>query len=210
MAITNKKCSRCGETKDLVKFSRQKGGTGGRAAACKDCRSTEGHEWHIKNKLKVSKRKKEWRDANKEIHARRGKKWKTENRDKVKESWRKCAKKRRSTLIGKLNANTSCAIYYSLSSGTKAKQHWETLVGYNVEQLKKHLEKQFTEGMTWDNYGKWEIDHKIPISAFNYETPSDIDFKQCWSLSNLQPLWKFDNRSKWNRLTKPFQPSLTI
>jgi 5-methylcytosine-specific restriction endonuclease McrA len=66
--------------------------------------------------------------------------------------------------------------------------------------------------MTWGNYGRhgWHIDHRIPISAFNFKAPTDIDFKKCWALSNLQPLWSHENQKKYNKLLKPFQPSLNL
>jgi hypothetical protein len=64
--------------------------------------------------------------------------------------------------------------------------------------------------MSWDNYGKWHIDHKIPVTAFNFERVDDVDFKRCWSLKNLQPLWALDNIVKGNKVEAPFQPSLSI
>jgi hypothetical protein len=65
--------------------------------------------------------------------------------------------------------------------------------------------------MNRENYGLfWEVDHKIPVAAFNFQTPEDPDFKKCWSLKNLQPLGKSENRRKQDRVDKPFQPSLTI
>ncbi|OKP79784.1 hypothetical protein BTE77_06750 [Ensifer adhaerens] len=67
-----------------------------------------------------------------------------------------------------------------------------------------HLEAQFTDGMTWDNYGEWHVDHIIPLAAHNYETTDDIDFKRAWAMSNLQPLWAIDNHRKRDRiLTTP-------
>ena len=94
--------------------------------------------------------------------------------------------------------------------GKKSGRGWETLVGYTVKQLEKHLKKRFADGMTWGLFlqGKIHIDHKIPISVFNYEKPEDDDFKKCWALKNLQPLWAKDNVSKNNNLDKHFQPSL--
>ena len=67
-------------------------------------------------------------------------------------------------------------------------------------------------GMTWETHGKygWHIDHKIPISAFNFESPKDLDFKKCWALINLQPMWAKENIRKGAKVEKPFQPSLTI
>jgi len=78
-------------------------------------------------------------------------------------------------------------------------RHTFISVGYNVIQLMQHLEKLFQPGMTWDNYGEWHIDHKIPASWFKYNNVDDKQFKQCWSLKNLQPLWRFENLSKNNK-----------
>ena len=64
--------------------------------------------------------------------------------------------------------------------------------------------------MSWENMDEWHIDHIIPKSAFNFETYKDMDFKRCWSLSNLQPLWAGENSRKHNHLEKAFQPSLRI
>jgi len=78
----------------------------------------------------------------------------------------------------------------------KGGRRWEDLVGYTLGELMDHLESKFTEGMTWDNMGKWRIDHVRPISSFNFETVDDPDFKKCWSLENLQPLWGGQNLGK--------------
>ena len=73
-----------------------------------------------------------------------------------------------------------------------------------------HLEVRFQPGMSWDNYGEWHIDHIVPLAAFNYETPDDLDFGRAWALENLQPLWAKENIRKWCRLERPFQPSLRL
>lgn len=71
---------------------------------------------------------------------------------------------------------------------------------YTPEDLVSHLESQFSEGMTWDNYGTWwEIDHKAPVSWFKVKSIGDRAFNKCWALANLQPLLKRANRSKSNR-----------
>ena len=54
--------------------------------------------------------------------------------------------------------------------------------------------------MTIDNYGLWEIDHIIPRSFFKYRSPRNKQFKKCWALENLQPLWKSENRKKGNKI----------
>lgn len=57
----------------------------------------------------------------------------------------------------------------------------------------------FQPGMTWENYGKWHIDHKTPDSWFQYNSINDDGFKKSWALENLQPMWAKDNLSKGNK-----------
>lgn len=68
---------------------------------------------------------------------------------------------------------------------------------YTTEELIKHLESMFEEGMSWDNYGEWHIDHIKPCSMFDHTDREQ--FLECWSLDNLQPLWKIDNLVKGDR-----------
>ena len=71
----------------------------------------------------------------------------------------------------------------------------EELLGYTAEELKNHLESLFKEGMTWENQGKWHIDHRIPQSYF-----TSIDqINECFALDNLKPEWGEWNMSKGNR-----------
>ena len=58
------------------------------------------------------------------------------------------------------------------------------LVGCSPEDVMKHLESKFTEGMTWDNYGEWHIDHIRPCASFNLEEPAEQ--KKCFNWSNLR------------------------
>lgn len=73
------------------------------------------------------------------------------------------------------------------------------ILGYSKEELKNHLEKQFTKDMTWKAFrnGDIHIDHIKPQSLFNLKDINDI--KKCWSLNNLQPLWAKDNIAKSNK-----------
>ena len=68
--------------------------------------------------------------------------------------------------------------------------------GYSIKELKKHLENQFTDGMTWKAFmsGKIHIDHIKPIAA--HDLTNQEEFLSCWALSNLQPLWARDNLVK--------------
>lgn len=94
----------------------------------------------------------------------------------------------------RINMNFSRRMRKALN-GLKDGMSWEMLVGYNLTELKQHLEGLFTSGMTWENYGEWHIDHIKPVSSFNFDTINN-EFNKCWSLDNLQPLWAKDNLSK--------------
>lgn len=111
----------------------------------------------------------------------------------------------------KLKLNMACSINQSLK-GSKNGRSWEKLVGYTLNDLIRHLEKQFMPGMTWENRGRggWHIDHIVPVSAFNFNSIEDVDFKKCWALKNLRPLWETENLRKGNKINKPFQPSLAM
>jgi len=73
----------------------------------------------------------------------------------------------------------------------KSKRTFE-YIGCSAEQLKKHLEDQFSEGMTWDNYGTWHVDHKTPTSRASTEE----ELMKLCHYTNLQPLWEKDNLCK--------------
>ncbi len=138
-------------------------------------------------------------------------KWRENNPEKYREAYLKTQRKNRITPQGKLNNMMGRSIWTAIK-GNKRGMKWEDLVGYTVDQLKKHIEKQFLPGMTWKNYSHktWHIDHIIPKCVFNYQNPEDIDFKRCWALKNLRPMWASENMKKGNNLHKPFQPALAI
>ena len=71
------------------------------------------------------------------------------------------------------------------------------LTGCSKNDLLKHLESKFTEGMTFENYGEWHIDHIRPCASFNLEDPEEQ--KKCFHWTNLQPLWALDNIRKGDK-----------
>ena len=168
--------------------------TGGKPAADK--------RYATKNKEKLSKYYKEWsnenRDKLKEYHSN----WREENKEHINKYKRDYERnRRREDPKYRLGIRTRTAVYTCLKEANVAKYRSTfVLLGYTLEELMSHLEKQFTEGMTWDNYGEWHVDHKIPMASFNFETTEDREFKLCWCLDNLQPLWGSDNLSKGTKL----------
>lgn len=96
----------------------------------------------------------------------------------------------------------TCQINQTLSEiGEPRKYHWSRLLGFSVADLIAHLESRFTEGMNWDGFlkGDIQIDHDSPQSWHPYTSSKDANFKFCWRLQNLQPLFSFDNKSKGAR-----------
>ena len=72
------------------------------------------------------------------------------------------------------------------------------LLGCRIEELKKHLENKFEDGMDWNNYGVWHIDHIIPCANFDFSDPKQQ--KICFHYTNLQPMWGEHNIKKGSRL----------
>ena len=174
-------------------------------------------EWRAKNKDRIKEINKLRRLRNPEKVRAESAKSQRKNRahrNAYKRKWREENKERIKDTMP-INQKICMVIAASIRNclyGKKKGQHWETVVGYTLVKLMKHLEKLFEPDMSWENYGKygWHIDHKIPISAFNFETPNDLDFKRCWALKNLQPLEAKKNQSKSAKVERPFQPSLAI
>lgn len=91
------------------------------------------------------------------------------------------------TIRGMLNRVIKC---------TKQNKNTNTfkMLGYTAEEFREHIEGRWMQGMSWENHGEWHIDHIKSIKAHIDEGVTDI--KIINALTNLQPLWAFDNLSK--------------
>ena len=78
------------------------------------------------------------------------------------------------------------------------------LVGCSREELTKHVEQQFTDGMSWSNMGDWHIDHKVPCSLFDLSIQAER--ARCFHCSNLRPMWARDNISKGDSIPDEMTP----
>lgn len=231
-----KQCRICGEIKPITEFNKTYKWYSNRCKSCqaiymkkwcddnKDKRKAQEaerylnnkqkhaekcHAYYVLNKEKIKAKASEYRLKNKETLAQKAKERRLSKEHK--EKWYREYKSNRYKEDSRfrLNHNISAGIRTSLR-GKKEGRKWEELVGYTLDQLKKHIERQFQPGMSWNNYGEWHIDHEIPISAFNFSTFQDLDFQRCWALKNLRPLWKETNLKKHAKLSRPFQPSLQL
>jgi len=105
----------------------------------------------------------------------------------------------------------SDGIHRALKKGSHGRS-WRTMVPYNADQLIRRLKKTIPDGYTWEDFlnGDLHLDHKIPVSAFDFEKPEDIDFQRCWSLKNLQLLPALENMKKGDRFEGTFQTSFAL
>jgi len=159
-------------------------------------------KWRDNNKEYMSNKSKSWYEQNKEHRKQYLKEYREKNIDNIRKTKRDYERNRKaSDPLYKLISNFRTAIYQVLKENNVEKNgHYFDILGYTPEELIVHLENQFTEGMTWDNYGEFHVDHKLPISSFNIKEIGDKEFMKCWSLDNLQPMWGEENIRKSNKI----------
>lgn len=143
------------------------------------------------NKEKRKKYEKDYIKNNQEKLKEYRKKYFQQNKDKIKE---KLKNRRKIDLNFKISSNLRARIRNAIQIGNK-KNTTKELLGCSIEELKIYLEKQFRDGMNWDNYGSfWHIDHIKPCCTFDLSLESEQ--KQCFNFKNLQPLLKEENLRK--------------
>jgi len=192
-------CSKCKTTKSITEFRKNTHQRDGLQTYCKPCEN--------KSKSKrpsTQKYLRKWCKLNSEKIAlyrknNPNKLWQNKNPDKMQAAQKKSYRKRIKDIKTRLSYVVRSGIRYSLRKNGKSLPTF-SLLDFTIEELKQHLENQFQKGMLWGNYGEWEIDHIKPIASFNYNSPQHSDFKKCWALSNLQPLWAKENRKKSAKL----------
>jgi hypothetical protein len=153
-------------------------------------------------KERLKKNHKKWAEQNKEHRKQYLKEYREKNIDNIRKTKRDYERNRKSRdPLYKLISNFRTAIYQVLKENNveKNKSYFDILQ-YTPEELINHLEKQFTDTMTWDNYGVWHVDHKLPITSFDIREMGDKEFMRCWCLDNLQPMWGEENIRKSNKL----------
>lgn len=208
--VETKVCCGCGTEKpaDSAHYYFRKLSSGSRipTSHCKECKAVYCKNRYDKNRDQILARSKELRDAETpEQKARRAKRgaafyaWeKVERPENLRERRRRANFKTRSSLEGRLRARVTTAIHNALTKGVAGRKTAKTfqLVGWDIEQLRAHLEERFEDGMSWDNMSEWEIDHVFPAKLYHIESDTCEEFRSLWRLKNLAPLWRVDNRSK--------------
>lgn len=221
--VAEKTCRRCLQVKPLDDFYQHKLTNDGRNSWCKACSKEDAAErakgdpkrfqlyrknYDKRNASKVAEKREEWRKANRDhVNQKRRERWAAypggREAQKANRARKQLSPKQR------LNVAVRAGVYDALK-GRKSGRKWEQLVGYTLAELVSWLEFRMLPGMSWENYGRWHVDHVVPVSAFKFETADDVGFKACWKLTNLRPLWAPDNQSKGGRCQPDIAEALTI
>ena len=219
METTTKVCSKCKVEKPFDDFSRHKSRKDGRQPHCKECykkyneenseRKKELHKrWCQENADKIIKycqensdkrreQSKQWRQENADRIREYNKEWNQENYSRRREYSRQYHKDRKnSDPVYKMICNFRVRIYkYCNAIKLKKTSRTKEMLGINLIGFKFHIESKFQEGMSWENYGQWHVDHIKPLSlATNEQEIIELNH-----YTNLQPLWAVDNLKKSNK-----------
>lgn len=199
---TSKICKGCNIELDSAKFCFDKNHPDGLSHYCRECHSM----YRAQHKERIAEKNKIYNlnIDNKERQKVKISQWKLVNKDKINSQRRERLK---TDIQYKLKYFISSKLGKLVRSVREGKSINGTLyyLDYTMGELIIHLESQFTNGMSWDTYGVkgWHIDHIRPISSFNITSLDCEDFKLCWALNNLQPLWWQDNIIKSNKWQPP-------
>lgn len=191
--MIEKLCKDCGDVKGEEHFSVDRSKKTGLATYCKDCQKVrkKAHYWGNPAASRASSNA--WYYSNKERALQKCREWSDLNRDRRLVNRRnRYSARMKSDPLFRLDYQMRASIQRLIKCGGESGK-----LGYDADKLMKRIECQFKDGMSWDNYGDWEIDHKIPMSVMlsrGEMRPSIVN-----ALCNLQPMWKRDNRSKGNR-----------
>lgn len=196
-------CFKCQEIKSVDEFHNSHTKSNGLQQHCKTCNllHKQTDEYREYNKLY----NKEYRESHKQEFIEYRKKYYAANIEYIKEKKKDYLKHNKdkinkqvrdryhSDINFKLTKNLRSRVTKAIKNNSKC-EHNMDLIGCTIEELKQHLEVLFEDDMTWENYGKWHIDHIIPCAEFDFSDP--IAQKICFNYHNLQPLWAEDNLSK--------------
>lgn len=173
-----KTCSKCGQDKPLSEFSINKSNKDGHQSKCKDCVKEYNSRYKKENKSVIKEYRKNYYTMNRE--------------NEINNAIEYRKKRFIDDPITRFKHNVSSRIRQSINrKGYSKKSYTESIIGCDYNYFIKHIESQFTEDMSWNNYGtEWDIDHIIPISSAN----SEDEVMRLNHYTNLQPLNSYYNR----------------
>jgi hypothetical protein len=182
--MEKKICSKCKEEKEVCEFSKDKSRKDGYDIYCKSCCKQKRQSINVNREKHRARQQKYYRNN---INTVRVYKTKYENNRLKNDPEYKIAK----------NMRRRVSLFLQSINITKSNKTFD-IVGCSPQQLKEHIQSQFQDNMSWENYGYygWHIDHIIPLSSA--KTEEEL-YKLC-HYTNLQPLWAEDNIKKSNKI----------
>lgn len=188
--MENKICSKCGDDKLICEFSYSSRNKNGLRGECKECQK----KYYLINSEKLKKRRVDrYREDTKKEQIRI-KQYYRKNKENIINKLR--VKKRENVTLRMISNLRSRIVQFMKSKKIHKDNKTLDLVGCSTEFLREYLERQFKDGMSWENYGSWHIDHIIPLSSTN----NSEEINKLCHYSNLQPLWAHENLSKGNKV----------
>jgi hypothetical protein len=188
--MEKKICTKCKEQKNFSEFNVSSRNKSGLRFECRDCQKIcyMSNSEHYKEKRK----KRYSEDREKELN--RNRKYYENNKSEI---IQKLKEKKRIDKMLRISSNLRSRISQFVKSNKIHKDN-KTMVmlGVDLNNFKKHLEENFSKGMTWENYGEWHIDHIIPL----YYAKTTEDLNRLCHYTNLQPMWGKENSSKRNKI----------
>jgi hypothetical protein len=196
----DKLCCRCKEIKNVTEFNKAKRNKDGLANACRKCSSIYNKQWRINNSETCLKSREKWLKNNLDRRKEYTKNYYKNNSDKYKEYTKNYKKERyKNDILFKLSCKLRHFIWKSLNKKQQIKsKKCLDVLGCSLNELKQYIESQFVEGMTWENYGEWHIDHIKPL----YLGENEEEIYKLNHYSNFQPLWAKDNLKKSKKYEK--------
>ena len=195
-----KRCTKCqGEFPATLEFfykcSSHKDGL---ISWCKTCSLEQKKEYYNKNKTAIKDKHKKRYDKNRDKILKQKREYESrpeviKQRRKTKNKYYHNKLKHRHDPHTKAKRNLSRRMRSLFS---KNGDQTIDFIGCSIDDLKLHLEKQFVDGMNWENYGLhgWHVDHIRPCCSFDLTDPEQQ--RECFHYTNLQPLWAKDNLAK--------------
>jgi len=208
--VETKVCSKCKLEKKLTEFNKQSRVKCGLRSNCRECQRKESKKYKLENKDKIKKYNDEWNKKNSEYYEKYFKEYYITNYEREKQRKKNWFKNNKNYLNNYNKQRKKRDMLFKIISDMrnsvnryikyKSKRTFE-IVGCTPEFLKEYLEKQFKDGMSWENRHLFHIDHIIPLSSA--KTEKEI-YKLC-HYTNLQPLWVDENLKKSNKIVEPFK-----
>jgi hypothetical protein len=206
--METKICSKCKEEKNVCEFNKEKHNKSGLRSECKLCRKLTRKINYEINRPNILEDKKQYYLSKKNVILEKAKEYHHQNSNKIKEYRKKYYQNNKNKFNDYYKLKYQNNVLYRIGKIVRRRLHdyitkndikiekTFDIIGCSQEFLKKHLEIQFIEGMSWENQGKWHIDHKIPLSSA--KTEEEV-YKLC-HYTNLQPLWAEDNLKKGSKI----------